>query len=69
MINLIDDVFSRHKIQEISNSTNLPWDWKKLALPTSTITITLSKKLPEDTIYKIVSYLSMKDNLHLCLQK
>jgi len=38
MINLIDDVFSRHKIQEISNSTHLPWDWKKLALPTSTVT-------------------------------
>jgi len=30
--------FHGTKIQEISNSTNVPWDWKKLALPTSTVT-------------------------------
>jgi hypothetical protein len=40
MVNLNYDVFFRAKIQEISDSTNLPWDWKKLALPTSTIMIT-----------------------------
>lgn len=71
MVNLIYDVFFQGK-----NPRN--FRFYKLALGLEKISttninyndhITLNKKLPEETIYKIVSYLSMKDILHLCLSK